>query len=178
MMSDLKALSGWILRFALMLLLVFIGCSPKIVTKNAPPSPSGLSQAIGSGTITFYRWDDQPTVMICSDIQGGSKSLNDYFTSVPPTRIHKSDGHLTSQDDRKLEWRLEKKDGDKCKCRLNDKDFDLDEGILFLVKTKGGETEIEQISRDLSDVKLDAESVNAFARKDSVVSKFLEIGEE
>jgi hypothetical protein len=44
---------------------------------------------------------------------------------------------------------------------------------LFLVKTKGGKTEVEQLSTNISAAQADAESIGDFARKEPAVSKFL-----
>jgi hypothetical protein len=74
-----------------------------------------------------------------------------------------------------LEWQLETTDGSSVKVRLGGKEHDATKGSLFLVKTTGGKTEVEQLAQDLSAVQPDAKSIQEFARKDAVVSKFLGI---
>jgi hypothetical protein len=64
-------------------------------------------------------------------------------------------------------------DGRTVKFSLDGKEYDLSKGNLFLVRTKGGKTEVEQLSRDLSAVNPDVESCKDFARKDPAVSKFV-----
>jgi hypothetical protein len=117
--------------------------------------------------------------MICSDfnpgsdkkpVQGSIKSSNAYSPL-----ISKEEGVQSSGDGRRFEWLMETADGRSVKCRLGGKDYDLGKGTLFLVKTKGGKTEVEQLSIDVSAVQTDAKSLEDFARKDAAVSKFLAI---
>jgi hypothetical protein len=134
-----------------------------------------LIQGIGGGSMTVYRWENGLTVMICSDIQQGSSSTTGSINGPPWVR--KEEGSVSAQDGRMLKWRIED-DGKKITCTVNDKGFDLDKGNLFLVKTKGGETEIEQTSQDLSAVKLDTLGLRDFARKNPAISKLIELGDE
>ncbi len=97
-------------------------------------------------------------------------------TSNPP--VQKSNGYAASQDGRRLDWLIEKRTGQKTTCRLNNKDVDLQIGTLFLVKTKGGQTKIDQLTEDLSEVNPNTESLTAFAKKNSEVSTLLEIVKE
>ena len=177
MMSNLKNSTAWTPGLALVLLVASSGCGQQFDASKARPSQDGsLCAAIGSGTMTFYRWDSDHTVMICADLQGGSTSTKGSFSGPPSVR--KSEGSVTALDGRKLEWLMEEKQGQKMTCRLNDKDFDLEKGNLFLLKIKGGETEIEQISQDLSAVKPDVESFKDFARKNPAIRKLVGLGDE
>jgi hypothetical protein len=141
-----------------------------------PQSPAGLSMAIGRGSLAFYRWKDGPTVIICCDIQGGSGSMGESFSGPPWVR--KETGSLASPDGRRCDWELETTDGRHVTVHLDNKEYDLQKGTVFLVKTKGGKTEVEQFSRDLSSVQPDNESCKEFARKDSAMSTFLGMGND
>jgi len=163
------------LGLALVLLFSFSGCGQQVGTGKAPPPQNGLCAEINNGTMCFYRWNDKLAVMICADLEGSMRTMGGF--SGPPS-VRKAEGSVSAQDGRKLEWLLEEKEGQKIKCRVNDKEFDLDYGTLFLVKTKGGETEIEQISQDLSAVKADIESFKEFARKNPAISKLIELEDE
>ncbi|HJZ58808.1 MAG TPA: hypothetical protein VKE74_27950 [Gemmataceae bacterium] len=61
---------------------------------------------------------------------------------------------------------------------MDGKDYDLAKGTLFLVRTKGGKTEVEQLSRDLSAVQPEPESCKTFAQKDPAVSQLLGKGSD
>jgi hypothetical protein len=135
-----------------------------------PPSPAGITVSLGTGTVAYYRWPDGPVLMICTDVQGSTNSGDSI--SGPPW-IRKEQGAASSPDGRKVEWQLETTDGRNIQCRLDGKEYDLSKGALFLVKSKGGPTEVQQICRDLSAVAPDANSCMEFARKDPEVSTFL-----
>lgn len=114
--------------------------------------------------------------MICSDIQGGASSSGENISGPPWVR--KEEGFASSLDGRRFDWQLATTDGRSVQCRLDGKEYDLSKGTLFLVKTKGGKNEVEQLSRDLSAVQPEVDSCKAFARKDPAVSKFLGMGAE
>ena len=114
--------------------------------------------------------------MICSDIRGGQSSAGETISGPPYVRKEK--GFKSSPDGRRFDWELETTDGRGIKCRLDGKDYDLSKGALFLVKTKGGKTEVEQLSRDLSAVQAEAESCKDFAQKEPAVSKLLGKGSD
>jgi hypothetical protein len=74
-----------------------------------------------------------------------------------------------------LDWQTERTEGWNVKVRLNGKEYDVSKGAVFLVKTEGEKTEVEQLAKDLSALQADPKSVEEFARKDAAVSKFLGI---
>jgi hypothetical protein len=163
------------LSFVLVLvgLPVSSGCQQPAASQQ-PASPAGLSLAEGGGSVAFLRWKDGPAVMICSDIQGGTSSSRDSVSGPPWVR--KVEGSASSKDGRRFDWQLETTDGRSVRGRVDGKEYDLAKGALFLVKTKGGKTEVEQRRRDLSAVQPELESCRAFVRKDPAVSKLLGTG--
>jgi hypothetical protein len=156
-------------------LLVTGGCgSPTVIPRPMIPNAS-FCEAIGSGTMCFYRWDDKLSVMICTDMQGTIRTTVG-FSGIASG--HNAGGLVYVHAGRQLDWLLQEKEGQKVACRINDKEFDLDQGNLILVKTEGGEFEIQQISQDLSTVTPDIEGLKAFARKDPAVNKLIKLGDE
>lgn len=157
----------------LLLFVAFSGCRQQPV--EIPRS--GASAAIGDGTVIFVRWKDGPAVMICSDFNPRSDKppvqTSGQSGNATAPLIAKEEGFQCSGDGRRFDWSMETEDGRSVKCRLDAKEYDLANGTLFLVKTKGGKTEVEQVTKDLSAVQPDATSFEEFARKDAAVSKFL-----
>jgi hypothetical protein len=141
-----------------------------------PASPIGQIVAIGDGTVSFLRWPDGPAVMICCDVQAGTSSQGDRISGPPWVR--KVEGSVASKDGRQVNWEVETTDGRSVKCRVDGKEYDPAKGTLFLVRTKGGKTEVEQLSRDLSAVQPVAESCQKFAENDPAVSKLLGKGSD
>jgi hypothetical protein len=110
--------------------------------------------------------------MFCADVQHGT-SGGGGGTAGP---LYKEQGFIAAPDGRRFDYQLETRDGRSLQCRLNGEEYDLSQGALFLVKTKGGRTEVEQLRRDLSTVQPDPESCKDFVRKDPAVSQFLGTG--
>ena len=114
--------------------------------------------------------------MICGRTGGTSTSYTDGLSGPPWVRTVK--GSVSSKDGRRVNWQLETTDGRSVKCHVEGREYDLAKGTLFLVKAEGGKTEVEQLSRDLSAVQLEATSCKDFVRKDVAVSKLLGKGND
>ena len=147
--------------------------------RQQPPGISfqaSVSTTIGKGRVRFFQYKGErgiQTVMICSDFRGDVTTEGPASAGVD--NIYKQKGSESGRDGRRLEWQLETKDASSVKVRLGGKEYDASKGSLFLVKTKGGKTEVEQLAKDLSAVQPDTKSIEEFARKDAAVSKFLGI---
>ena len=167
--------SVWVLGFALASLFATNGCGVRAA--GIPlQEVSGFHRTIGKGTMARIQGHDGLTILICSDLAGASFAGSSTMTTNPP--VQKLEGYSVSQDGKRLDWLIEQRNGEKTSCRLNNEHFDLAKGTLFLVKTKGGETKIDQLTQDLSEVSPDTESFTDFAKKNSEVSALLEIAEE
>ena len=168
MMSPIKRWVGRNLGLALMCLVASSGCGPRAL----PLGPAGVVTTVGGASVIFYQWKGGPAVMIFSDVQGGHSSAGGGTAGS----LYKEQGFESSPDGRRFEWQMETTDGRNIQFRLDGKEYDLSKGTLFLVKTKGGKTEVEQLSRDLSAVSPDANGCKDFAQKDPAVSQFLGAG--
>lgn len=151
-------------------LLTFAGCQPPASSRQ-PPSPVALTVAEGNGYLVFYRWEGGPAVMICSDVKpditrGGENAAG------PPWR-RTNTGLVGSHDGAQVEWQFDTTDNRTVKAKIYGTERDLAAGNVFLVKTQGGMTVVEQVQRDLSAVKPDAESVKAFAAGDEGMRRLL-----
>jgi hypothetical protein len=165
----------WVGKITLLMLLMASGCRPSPPTLLQPDSPA-LSFSDKDGTVHFQRWKDGRAFMLCCDVAGGASSTGSGSSGPPP--VWKSQGSVSAHDGRRVEWKLEITDGRNLKCWVNGKEYDLSKGGLFLVKTKGGKTEVEQVNQDLSAVPADVEGCKAYVRKDPAISKLLGIGNE
>jgi len=175
MKRRLNDCSVWVVGFVLALLFASSGCGVRVTGPALPPATC-FSSTVGNGIIFLIQGYDGLPIMICSDGGNMSSGVSGRGTSNPP--VQKSEGYAASQDGRRLDWLIEKRNGQRTTCRLNNKEFDLQKGTLFLVRTKEGETKIDQLAQDLSDVSPNIESFSAFAKKNSAVSTLLEIVEE
>ena len=84
----------------------------------------------------------------------------------------KGQGRLWSRDHGHVQFQLETKDGKTGPVTINEVEYDLENGGLFLVSTVNDEIQIEQLKRDMSAVKFERESLAAFARQDAEITAF------
>jgi len=175
MKSLLKNQAGRIAGLALTCVVAVCGCRQR--PPNEPEeisSPYG-STTLGKGTVIYSQFKGRhkgvqggQSVVICCDFSGNSVS--------GPGNSSKIQGSQSSTDGkRRLDWQTERTEGWNVKVRLNGKEYDVSKGAVFLVKTEGEKTEVEQLAKDLSALQADPKSVEEFARKDAAVSKFLGI---
>jgi len=157
----------WRGKTIVLVLLIASGC------RGSPqPEPPLLSFAEKDGTVFFLRLKEVGTIIICCDIPGGAGGIKNSWSGPPP--VGKSEGYASAKDGRREDWKFETTDGGRSvKFSVNGKEYDLSSGGLFLVKTKGGKTEVEQLNQDLSAVQPDEESCRSFVRKDPAISKLL-----
>jgi hypothetical protein len=136
------------------------------------PDPPVLSFAEKDGTVFFLRLKEVGTIIICCDIPGGAGGTGSSGSGPPPVR--KAHGYAFAKDGRRVDWELEITDGGKSvRFSANGNEYDLSRGGLFLVKTKGGKTEVEQLNQDLSTVHPDIEGCRNFVRTNPATSKLL-----
>ena len=175
MKRSLNDFSVWGTCFVLAAFCTLYGCGVR-ATGTPLQEVSAFYRTIGNGTIARIQGHDGMTILICSDVAGGSHGGTSKMTTNPP--FQKVEGYSVSHDGRRLDWLIEKRKCQKTTCRLNNKEFDLQVGTLLLVKTKGGDTKTDQLAQDLSDVSPNTESFMAFAKKNPDVSTLLEMVEE
>jgi hypothetical protein len=112
--------------------------------------------------------DDRLSVVIWSDLQGkgGNTSRSGLFGS-------RCEGFFSSADGRRIDWEWDapkEKGGD---FQINGTSYDLANGTLFLVSTKGGKVRITQLDVDLSRVKPGKEGFEVFAKTEPKVAQFI-----
>jgi hypothetical protein len=150
---------------AIGLLLAVSGCS-----RTTPPGPdTAYGQFEGTGYV-FYRWEQGLRLMIWHDatdaISSGSGSTSD--------PVYHVEGQAVYSDGSTLSWTIETRDGQSAQFTLNGTDYDLSAGTLFLVSTRGGSPQVEQLRRDLSGVQPNRESILAFAQADPDIARLIQ----
>ncbi len=112
--------------------------------------------------------DRRINLVIWSDSLGAAETSGDsglvgstaerFFTSVDGKRID-------------WKWRVPKEKGGD--FRLNGTPYDLANGTLFLVSTKGGRVRVTQLDVDLSRVQPNAQAFEALAKNEPTIAKFI-----
>src|SRR5262245_20413121 len=155
---------------------------------NRGPAPTGLPDLGGpNGLITWSPSPgkddplpgvDQGTVynlgaafIVWSDAAGGGGG-----SSSGNVLGVKCQGSLLTRDRRRVEFDCETKDGKTGPVKLNGVAYKLADGNLFLVVTEGEESRVKQLKRDMSNLKFERESLEAFGRNDPEITGFFTKG--
>jgi hypothetical protein len=159
----------WLCAFVI-LLVGASGCQ-----QTTPPGADMVSAKIGDTSYTFLHWKEGLRVMMWFDMADEVSAEGSGSTSDP---IHKMEGYASATDGRRVDWRLETADGRTATFSIDGQAYDLSQGALFLITTRGGTTQVRQLNRDLSAVQATNESCEAFATADPDVSSFIYSVEE
>jgi hypothetical protein len=139
-------------------------------------TPPGANKYLGSfeqGGFLFLRWQEGLNVLIWHDVSGSAWA---HSAGSTESSVYAEQGSAQSADGRSFEWEVWTEDGRTGQVRIDDASYDLSEGTLFIVSTRGGTTEARQLARDLSGVPLDNEGILAFAESDPDLAVFLTAG--
>ena len=163
-------MTAWLTRLTLFVVLQ----ATAVVACGGPSSPPGAHKALGTcdqGGYLFLRWPEGLEVLIWHDLTGEAASRSTGFVSghffIERGSVHAAGGQS-------LAWEVQTTDGTSGEAQIGDVRYHLVAGTLFLVTTRGGATEVRQLSRDLSSVPLDHDGIVAFARKDTDLAAFID----
>ena len=146
------------------------GCKPSAT----PLGPNSTFGKVGQTSYLLLRWRDGTSVMMWFDAQqltgGGSGSSGE--------ATYRQTGSVTNSDGRRVEWRVETTNATLITIEIDGTQYDLAQGTLFLVKTRGGETQVQQLKRDLTTMKATREGCVALAETDTDVKDFVREADE
>jgi len=77
---------------------------------------------------------------------------------------------------RLVEFHCETKDGKTGQVKIDGVAYELADGNLFLVFTEGEQSRVKQLKRDISNLKFERESLEAFGRNDPEIAEFFTKG--
>src|SRR5262245_4731510 len=119
------------------------GCGGKV---HDVAAGSG-SFAYGRTTVTYGTWGDGTAVLVWSDTDGPGGGV---ANSSPEGARYR--GRARASDDRLVEWECSTTDGKTGPVTINGETYELSSGPLFLVTTRGGKTEVQQLHRSLANI--------------------------
>jgi Tol biopolymer transport system component len=140
------------------LIIVLAACSG-----STPPGPNSVSGVAGQASYLLIDWEEGLRILIWDDIPyGGHGSASSSSTSDPP--FHQ-EGSAQSADGRSYEYSLETIDGQQADFTIDGIPYDLKQGNLFLIRTTGGATQVEQLDIDLTSLSPTNAGIEDFGRK-------------
>jgi hypothetical protein len=123
---------------------------------------------------TFLVWQEGLRVLFVDDAKGAHGSRGGGCTDNPVYTVSGSAGSAGAGG---YTWQIDTRDGKSADFKLNGTEYDPTQVALFVVKTKGDQVEVHQLSRDLSAVPLDADGCREALEKDAEVRQLLGLGE-
>jgi hypothetical protein len=140
------------------------GTSP---AQTGPAEVSLNSCTLGKTTAAYGAWRGRLAIVVWTDTAGSAAGGS--RTSSKGAAYH---GRLAGGG-RAVAWQCDTADGKAGPVSIDGAAYDLANGPLFLVTTRGGKTEVRQLQRDWSAVPATAEAIDGLAKEDPDVAAFL-----
>ncbi|MCJ7567530.1 MAG: hypothetical protein MUO58_08325, partial [Anaerolineales bacterium] len=119
----------------------------------------------------YFHWKEGLDVMIWHDAIESSSCDSSGSTSA---KTHVVRCQAISESKQSFDWQIETSDGLTGEFVLNNNQFDLSDGKIFVVSTAQDPIEIQQYQRDLSGVRPERESIVEFGLNDSDIEGFIQ----
>jgi len=149
-----------------MLILTFVGCS-----KSTAPGADIAGGVFEESSFTFMKWEEGLTLMIWYEALASS---NNHGSSSTESSVYTLDGYTESEDGIRVEWNLETSDGKTAEFAIDNTNYDLSEGSLFIISGTIDAPTVMQLNHDLSGVRPNHDSCVAFGKRDPDVASFIE----
>jgi hypothetical protein len=169
------------LRFCLVvvaglgLLVSMSGCWTGSRMPSGHRSTSGIVPELKSASghsfprFEFLQWRQGLTLLRVDDISGREDSERDFYHDA---------GTAWNENGARYEWRLDTTDGNTATFRINENEYDLSEGTLFVIKAKDDKVEVHQLNRDLAALPFDSAAIRNLLKNDAEVRKIFGVKEE
>jgi hypothetical protein len=160
--------TGWtILPILLVILLALVACGG-----TTPPGPNAVYGGVnGQASYLLLDWQEGLRVLIWDDIvEGGHDNSGSGSTSDP---VYHQSGGAQAADGRSYEYELETSDGLKAEFTIDGVPYDLEQGRLFLIRTAGDGTRVQQLDLDLSGLTPTNDSIVAFGKETPEIAAFI-----
>lgn len=133
-------------------------------------SPTTNSITIERTTAAYTTWSEGPVLVIWCDLADNrsSPSLSG-FGARPSGSV----GYVAAGSQR-MDWQCDSADGRTGSVLIHGcVPYDLARGNVFLVRTAGGRTRVDQLRRDLAKDRTTPENLAALAKEDAAVRAFV-----
>ena len=160
-----RYLGVWLLLIAGLL----ISCSPK----STPPGANSIGGAIDRLNYSYHYWDEGLGLLIWHDFSYGAESCSGTGSTEDP--IYRLACSVQAQNGRRFEWEVYTSDGVQGDFTIDGIQYDLDQGMLFLIRTAGSVTQVEQLDLDLSGLSPTNAGIEDFGRQTAEIARFMQL---
>jgi hypothetical protein len=166
-----RAVSIRILLLALAVLwcAAVVGCG----RRTTPPGASVLyAQIPGTGThFQFLKWQEGLAILFVDGIAGSHTTSGGGSTSDP---VHHRTGQVKSKEGHGYDWELETTDGLTAKFKINDTNYEVGKGTVFVVHLNSELATVHQLDLDLSKLNFDQNDCLSFLQNNPDLIKLAE----
>jgi len=166
--SQVRSVGLWLAAVSILLAGLFAGCSPK----TTPPGASSIGGSVDGMAYSYHYWEEGLAVLIWHNFSYGGEGCSGTGSTEDP--VYRLECSVESQDGRRFDWVVHTQDGVTAQVWIDGQSYDLDQGALFLVSAQPGETQVEQVQRDLSALTPTNEALEALVTTDSDIAGFYE----
>lgn len=152
-------------------LIVFACLVLSACISKTPPGPTIYVNTLQNATCNFYVWQEGLRLMLWTDIIDSTNHDGASRTGDP---VYRQKDFAQAHDGRRVDWQLETTNGITATLQIDTQQPDLADGALFLVRTAGGSTQIQQLDYDLAPLPSTLESCQHIADNDPAVSAFVQ----
>jgi hypothetical protein len=153
-----------LLLAAVLLALSLSGCG-----RTTPPGPNTIFGGTTASQTNYvlFDWEQGLRVLIWDNVDGGHSYHGSGSTTDP---VYRQEGEVTAGEEAGYSFVLETEDGLSATFTLGGQPYDLSRGRLFVVRyLGGGQIEVQQLDRDLSEIEPTREGLEAFGRSEPAV---------
>ena len=153
-------------------LLVLSACAQKTTPPGASIAGGSLLVPEGSGgSFTLLQWSEGLSITIVDDGQTDHQSAGSGSSQDP---VWRGRGSIRGQEGQDITWRVETTDGERAVFFLNEQPYDLSQGTLFLIKTRGGSVQVSQQQSGHNRPCSDYASCEQLLMQDPAVMQFIQ----
>ncbi len=147
------------------------GASGHSWTSGSVPELKSAASKHTSPDFEFFRWWDGLTILIVEDVRGFS------FARGSGDNYH-WEYAVDNDHGLRFECQVDTTDGKTATFRIDDKEYDLSEGTLFVIKAKDDKVEVHQLNRDLAALPFDSAAIRTLLKNDAEVRKIFGVKDE
>lgn len=159
-------------RLTLALILSIIILALVACGRSTPPGPNAVFGGIGSEAgYLLLDWQEGLRILIWDDIVEGDHHNSGSGSTTDPV-FHQSGG-ASAPDGRGYEYSVETSDGQQADFTIDGIPYDLAQGKLFLIRTAGDGTQVQQLDLDLSNLTPTNDGIEAFGQATPEIAAFI-----
>ena len=141
-----------------------VGCG----SGTTPPGPNSVFGFVETDIhFDFLIWEEGLTVLFVDNFTNEHSSSGHSSTSDP---VHRHTGWARSAEGYEYRWEIRSSDGRTAEIEINNVDYDVTKGTVFVVRHEGEEVAVEQLDLDVSSLSSVADCQTFISKNRSTIT--------